>query len=601
LLITFVILLATIALLLSNRVPLEVSGFLCLLALIMTGVLSYEEAAAGFSNGVVVTVGALFVLGGALIRTGVAQAAADLLEKWSSGDPLRLMRLVVLTSSALSTVMSSTGTVALLLPTVVNASGKSGKSPSKFLLPLAYGSLFGGMLTLLGGSANLVADETLRNAGRPGFGFFSFTPIGVCILVFGLVYLHFWGYRKLPERAKPVDLDGGPTVIELLGQYGMYDNIYEVQLPPNRDLGCTTLEGFNLRTKYHLEVLALRQAGTGAAIVPKPNSPIENGATLYVQASEEDVKIFCEDFGAGFQKQPAQAPPLEGRSLAELILVPRSKLAGRSLVESQFFRQYGVRVLKVRRADQSLVESLAEARLRVGDTLLVEGSLTRLKTLANEYSDFVVIGLPREISPHDGLTPKGKLCLVITAIMIAAIVGKILAPPVAALAAAVALILTRCISMEESYAAVSWSSLFLVATMLPLGTALTKTGGIEFLTQNLFAAFGSDSSPYLILAAVYFLATILGQVMSNTAAAVLLAPLALDAALTMQVAPEPFLLVLAFGAQMSFLTPIASAGNTLVMVPGSYRFSDFLHLGLPLHLAGTVFSLVLAPWLFPFS
>lgn len=597
---TFVILLATIALLLSNRVPLEVSGFLCLLSLIVTGTLSYEEAAAGFSNGVVVTVGALFVLGGALVRTGVAQAAADLLEKWSSGDPLRLMLLVVLTSSALSTVMSSTGTVALLLPAVVSASARTGSSPSKFLLPLAYGSLFGGMLTLLGGSANLVADETLRNAGRPGFNFFSFTPIGASILVVGIFYLYFWGFRALPERAKPIHSNSGPTIQELLSHYGMYDNLYEVQLPASRDLGCATLEGLSLRMKYRLEVLALRQAGTGTVTVPAPSSPIGNGSVLYVQADEEDVKAFCQDYGAGFQRQPSQGTSIEGRGLAELILVPRSKLAERSLAESQFFRHYGVRVLKVRRADQELVTALSEARLRMGDTLLVEGPLARLKALADERTDFVVVGLPRELSPHDGLTPKGKLSLLITAVMIVTIVCKFLAPPVAALAAAIALILTRCISVEESYAAVSWSSLFLVATMLPLGTALTKTGGIDFLTQNLFQFLGDDSPPYVVLAGVYIMATILGQVMSNTAAAVLLAPLALEAATKMQVAPEPFLLVLAFGAQMSFLTPIASAGNTLVMAPGNYRFSDFLRLGLPLHVAGSIICLWIAPRLFPF-
>ncbi len=597
---TFIILLATIALLLSNRIPLEISGFLCLLALIVTGTLSFEEAAAGFSNGVVVTVGALFVLGGALIRTGVVQAAADLLEKWSSGDPLRLMRLVVLTSSALSTVMSSTGTVALLLPAVVNASSRTGNSPSKFLLPLAYGSLFGGMLTLLGGSANLVADETLRNAGRPGFHFFSFTPIGAAILVVGLLYLHFWGYRTLPERAKPVAPNVGPTVQELLGHYGMFDNLYAVQLPASRDLGCATLVGLNLRTNYRIEVLAVRQAGTGAVTVPAPSSPITNGATLYVQGLEDDVKAFSQDYGAGFQKQPTREASLGGRGLAELILTPRSKLAERSLAESQFFRHYGVRVLKVRRADQELVTALADARLRIGDTLLVEGPLTRLKALADEHADFVVVGLPREISPHDGLTPKGKLSLLITAAMIVAIITKLLAPPVAALSAAVALVLTRCISVEESYAAVSWSSLFLVATMLPLGTALTKTGGIEFINQILFETLGDGSPPYVALAGVYLLATILGQVMSNTAAAVLLAPLALETATNMQVAPEPFLLVLAFGAQMSFLTPIASAGNTLVMAPGNYRFSDFLRIGLPLHAAATAICLWVAPRLFPF-
>lgn len=598
--ITFIILFATIALLLSNRVPLEVSGFLCLLALIVTGTLSYEEAAAGFSNGVVVTVGALFVLGGALVRTGVAQAAADLLEKWSSGNPLRLMQLVVLTSSALSTVMSSTGTVALLLPAVVNASGRTGHSPSKFLLPLAYGSLFGGMLTLLGGSANLVADETLRNAGREGFHFFSFTPIGAAILVVGVLYLHFWGYRALPERAQPINPNSGPTVRELLGHYGMFDHLHEVQLPASRDLGCATLEGLNLRTDYRLEVLAVRQAGTGTVIVPSPSSQIANGTTLYVHGTEEDVKAFSQDYGAGFSKIVSEETPIEGRGLAELILVPRSKLAERSLVESQFFRHYGVRVLKVRRADQELVTALADVRLRTGDTLLVEGPLNRLKALANEHTDFVVVGLPRELSPHDGLTPKGKLSLLITTVMIMAIIAKLLAPPVAALAAAIALVLTRCISVEESYAAISWSSLFLVATMLPLGTALTKTGGIDFLTQNLFQVLGESSPPYVVLAGVYLLATILGQVMSNTAAAVLLAPLALEAATRMQVAPEPFLLVLAFGAQMSFLTPIASAGNTLVMAPGGYRFSDFLRIGLPLHAAATAICLWVAPRLFPF-
>lgn len=598
--ITFLILFATIALLLSNRVPLEVSGFLCLLALVATGTLSYDEAATGFSNGVVITVGSMFVLGGALVRTGVAQAAADLLEKLSSGDPLRLMLLIVLVSTSLSTVMSSTGTVALLLPAVVSASGRTGHSPSKFLLPLAYGSLFGGMLTLIGGSANLVADETLRNAGREGFHFFSFTPIGASITLFGICYLYFWGYRALPERAKPVHPDTGPTVQELLGDYGMLENLYEIQLSASRDLGCTTLQDLNLRTTHRLEVLAMRLPGTGVVTVAAPSSEIASGTTLYVQGDKDDVKAFTQQCGAGYSKISPQGAPLEGRGVAELILVPRSTLAERSLAESQFFQHYGVRALKVRRADQELVAALADVRLRTGDTLLVEGPLNRLKALAKEHTDFVVVGLPRELSPDEGLTPKGKLTLFITGLMIFAMVVKLMVPPVAALSAAVALVLTRCISVEQSYSAIGWSSLFLVATMLPMGTALTKTGGIDFLTDNLFELLGASSPPYVALVGVYILATLLGQVMSNTAAAVLLAPLALDAADQLQVAPEPFLLVLAFGAQMSFLTPIASAGNTLVMAPGGYKFSDFFRIGLPLHAAATAICLGIAPRLYPF-
>lgn len=598
----FLVLLVVVLLLLWGKFPMELVGLASIVALVLIGAVTQQEATEGFGNGVVVTLGGLFVVGGALIKTGIAQFAGDVMERLSQGRPVRLLMLVVLVAATLSTVLSSTGTVALLIPAVVNASRTAGRSPSKFLIPLAYGSLIGGMITLVGGTPNLIANGSLIELGREGLAFFSFAWVGVPILLTALVYFALVGYRLLPDRVDVGSKFTPPSIDELLLEYGVYDDLHKVTLPSEERWDPVTLADLRLRSDYHIDVLAVRERGTGLIIPPTANTVLVPGMVIFVKALPEHLKLAADEFGIDARPYKAgpSDTPIAGRALAELLLVPRSSLAGKSLAEARFFRRYGVRVVRVRRGGMNLDGDVAETRLRFGDALLVEGSVSKLAELEREKFDFVVIGPPQGSHKIKGLDRSGKIALSICIAMLLCIGFNWLTPAIAGVSAAIAMILFRCLSLEDAYASIQWSSLLLVATMLPLGTALTNTGGLDFLAEGLLHFVG-DRGPYAALVGVYLVSTLLGQVMSNTATALLLMPLAVDISKTLNVAPEPMLLGVAFGAAMSFLTPVASPVNTLVMVPGEYRFGDFVKLGLPLHILATTICLVVVPWVYPFE
>lgn len=598
----FFVLAVVVLLLLWGKVPAELVGLSAVFVLAQLGSVTPAEATEGFGNSIVITMGGLFVLGGALIKTGVAQLAGEMMERGSGGHPRRLLVLVVLVSATLSTVLSSTGTVALLIPAVVAAANAAGRSPSKYLIPLAYGSLLGGMLTLVGGPPNLIAQDALVTAGRPGVGFFSFAGVGGPILLLSVGYLAFFGERWLPQRVKPAPPDLSPGVDDLLREYGVLEDLHKVTLPPEGRWRPVTLGELRLRSDYGVDVAAIREVGTGVACMPTASTLLRAGQVLFARATQESLDRLSHELGATARpyRTSAEPVPVTPRALAELILVPRSRLNGKSLAESRFFQRFGVKVVQIRRGEKNLSGDITEIPLRFGDALLVEGPLAKLAELQRERFEFVVVGVPKGAEPSAGLSTGGRKTLAVCVAMLLSILLGWLSPSMAAVLAGIAVIGVGCLTLEEAYESMQWSSLFLVATMLPLGTALSKSGGVDFLAERLLAVVGSQSS-LAALAGIYLIATTLGQVMSNTATALILTPLAMDTAAALGVAPEPMVMGAAFGSAMAFLTPVASPVNTLVVVPGEYHFFDFARIGLPLHLTASLLCLWLIPRVYPFA
>jgi len=598
--IVFAILALTMILFLLDRLPMELVGLMSLLALVLTGSIEASEALAGFSNSVVVVLAGLFVVGGALFKTGVASSTARLLERWSDGSPQRLLWLVMAVSAGLSAVMSSTGTAAVLIPAVVAAARKNRLSPSKYLIPLAYGCLIGGMITLIGTAPNLVVNAALRDSGRAGFGFLSFAPAGLAILVAAMIYLSTVGRRLLPEHSEELDSIQAPTLQQILSEYRALENLQQLRIPLTSRWTPRTLGQLRLRSDHGIDVLSLREPGTGLVLVPTVDSKILAGSTLFVRGQGQDLERFCLTYGATvspYTPQEQDAP--QGWGVAEVLLTPRSKLLGKSLAELNFARRYGVRVLKIRSASRELVEQVAETKLRFGDTLLLEGPWRQLQDLQRERFQFVVVGLPTEFSFQERLSARGWLSLALMAAMLLTITLGLLPTVVAVLLTAVLAILSGCLDMEEAYQSISWASVFLVATMLPMATALQKTGGLDYLTRGLLHWTGGRG-PVVVLVGLFLLTALLSQVISNTATTVLLAPVALDTAQILKVAPEPLLMAVAIAASAAFLTPVASPVNTLVLGPGGYRFVDFVKVGLPLQLIVLAITTLMLPLLFPF-
>lgn len=617
------VLLGAVALFVSDRVRLDVVALLVILALTLTGSLTPAQALAGFADPLVVMIAALFVVSGALVQTGVADAFGRALGRLAGGGETRMVVAVMLATGLLSAFMSSTGTVAVMLPIVMAMAWRAGVSPSKLLIPTAYAALVGGMLTLIATPPNLVASQALEGAGRAPFGFFAFTPFGLGMLAVSVAFMATLGRRLLPARAPaaPGAEARGDVPRESLTavaeRFGLPTSLARVVLPPGSPLVGRRLKELRWPERLGVQVLAVDTEPAAAAGGARsrrhlgrskrigPDTTLAAHDRLLLQGSPEALATVATRAGT-------EAEPVDGEELAEgvvpanlgfaeVLLPPRSSWIGKSLAELRFRERYGVQVVAVLRGPERVrlgegEKRLAALRLRFGDTLLLQGPVKAVAELRRERHDAVVLseaGEPPE-APRRRKAP--MVVVVLLAMLLVMTVGWV-APVVAVLLAVIALVLTGAISMEEAYRAVQWESVVLIAGMLPLATALELSGGVAYLADGVVALLG-DSAPLVLLAGVYLVTTALGQLMSNTATAVLIAPIALRAALDLGVAPEPVMMMVALAAASSFCTPMASPVNTLVVGPGKYRFSDFVRVGLPMQALMLVVGLTLIPLLF---
>jgi len=617
------VLLGAVALFVSDRVRLDVVALLVILALTLTGSLTPAQALAGFADPLVVMIAALFVVSGALVQTGVADAFGRALGRLAGGGETRMVVAVMLATGLLSAFMSSTGTVAVMLPIVMAMAWRAGVSPSKLLIPTAYAALVGGMLTLIATPPNLVASQALEGAGRAPFGFFAFTPFGLGMLAVSVAFMATLGRRLLPARAPaaPGAEARGDVPRESLTavaeRFGLPTSLARVVLPPGSPLVGRRLKELRWPERLGVQVLAVDTEPAAAAGGARsrrhlgrskrigPDTTLAAHDRLLLQGSPEALATVAARAGT-------EAEPVDGEELAEgvvpanlgfaeVLLPPRSSWIGKSLAELRFRERYGVQVVAVLRGPERVrlgegEKRLAALRLRFGDTLLLQGPVKAVAELRRERHDAVVLseaGEPPE-APRRRKAP--MVVVVLLAMLLVMTVGWV-APVVAVLLAVIALVLTGAISMEEAYRAVQWESVVLIAGMLPLATALELSGGVAYLADGVVALLG-DSAPLVLLAGVYLVTTALGQLMSNTATAVLIAPIALRAALDLGVAPEPVMMMVALAAASSFCTPMASPVNTLVVGPGKYRFSDFVRVGLPMQALMLVVGLTLIPLLF---
>lgn len=597
----FLILSATILLFASDRMRLDVVALMALLALSLSGILTPAEALAGFSDPVVIMIAALFVVGGGLFRTGVAERFGRALGSVAGSSRASLTATVMLGAGVLSAFMSSTGTVAVMLPVTAALAWGAGISPSLLLIPLSVGSLFGGLLTLIGTPPNIVVANQLAAAGHAPFRFFDFTPIGLAVLAMGIGVLALLGGRLLPARASadgPASADGVATVPgeELARGYNV-GPISRLRVTAASPLIGQSPAAAQLRQRYGTNILAIRRAhgpgGRRQRLGATSEEAIRAGDELDVQGASGRVDRLRSEQGLEHVGAPQQAEAM----LAEVLLTPRSRLVGRTLADTRFRTRYGANVLSLRRQGELVDGPLADVTLRFADTLLVAGAPHRIELLRRDVGDFVVVA-----QGIDGRTARfGRRQYSAVAIMIgmmALLTFEVVPAVFAVLLAAVAMVLARCIDMEVAYRSINWESVVLIAAFLPVATALQKTGGMDLIVAQLqpVAAMG----PLAMMAAIFILTGLLSQVISNTATAVLLAPVAIGAAAQLGVSPYPLAMAVAVAASSAFATPVATPVNMLVLGPGAYRFGDFLKTGLLLQALVLLITLLLVPLLFPF-
>ena len=627
---TFAILGLTIALFIFSRLRADLVALLSLLALFATGILTSKQALSGFADSTVIMVAALFVVGEGLSRTGITAWLGQFFMRQAGDSDLRLMVVVMLGTAVLSAFLSNTGTVAMLLPAVVAASWRIGGLPSRFLLPMAIAANLGGLMTLIGSPPNIVVSDTLVAAGFASFGFFEFAIIGIPLTLAAAAFVLLFGRKLLPSHQtsdRPVDLD--QSMGRLSESYRLTGKLFRVRVRNasslvgktladaalGRDFGVTVLDVFQEadpdeqpasrrdRRRHGLqERLDWLQADEGR--LPSADTVIRAQDMLLVKGDPNAVTDLTERFNVGVQPVDPSHERLSDLLLsqevgvAEVILTPRSRYSGQTVAESQIGDTYQVQVITVRRGDSLLPRK--STQLQFGDSLLVRGKWENIERIGKETDNFVVVGEPQAMARQViDLTPRSLIAVLTLLGMVALMLFNVMPTVMAVLLAAAVMVITGCVTPDGAYRAINWQTVILIAAMLPMSIALEITGGAELIANGLISTLGTVG-PLAMLAGAFLLTTGFSQVMSNTATTVLVAPIVLQAALGLGIAPQPMLMMVAVGAGAAFLTPIASPTNTLVLAPGGYSWGDYARIGLPLLLLVLFISLLIVPIAWPF-
>ncbi len=604
----FCVLLSLIVLFIIDQIRIDLVAILGLLALMFGGILTPSEAVAGFGDTTVVLIASLMIVGDGLFQTGVAAWIGNKLGQIAGRSEPRILVILMTAVAVLSAFISSTGTVAIMLPVAVSLAQRAGISPARLLLPLAYAALIGGMLTLIGTPPNLIAAEALAATGRPPLGFFSFTPVGLTVLLtvtLTLVVLRHW---LLPVRAITVTDDKrSPTLAELAAEYRLTKGLAQVRVLADSPLAGQTLAETRLRSRYGITVVGIRRWPESRSEPSLPRAVtaatrILAGDLLDVIGEREALEFFCRQERAVIQSVSSQLPFGPDLHVIEVALTPRSRFEGKTIATAELRQLFGVTVLGVRRLGQPFSGDLAHEPLRFGDTLLVAGAPAQLEAIVRSqqtFGDLAIVAFPRDMVASDQpFSQRAWVAIAIMGVMLITMATGWFPIVTIALTAAVAMVLGGCVSLKDVYQRLNWESLVLIAAMLPMATALTKTGGATLIAEQLVAALG-NFSPLTILAGIFIVTSVLSQFISNTATAVLIMPIALGVSEQLGLAPEPLLITAAIAASTAFATPVASPVNTLVLAPGGYRFIDYIRAGIPLQVLVLVVCLVVVPILFP--
>lgn len=606
---TLVILAISVTMFIIGRVRSDVVAVCAMAALLIFGILTPAEALAGFSSTVVIMMVGLFVVGGAIFQTGLAKAASHRIMALAGGNDTFMFLLVMFATAIIGAFVSNTGTIALMMPVVVSVATQKGMHPGRMLMPLAFASSMGGMLTLIGTPPNLVIQEALTQAGETPLTFFSFTPVGLIIVVIGVLLMlplsrMFLGKRKQKDGDAA---NKGKTLDQLVEEYNLQHQLRRYHITPQSPITGQTLAELDLRNRFGVSVMEIRRkaARSGRFIrnvkqsMPMPDSMMQAEDIIYISGDNEQMDRFAKDMK--LEQLDDTGIDFYDLGIAELVLMPTSQLNGARLKTSGLREHYNVNVLGIRRSHNYILNDLSEEKLHAGDVLLVQGSWTNIGQLAGENEDWVVLGQPKEQAQKVILTNKAPIAGAIMVLMVAMMMFDFIpiAPVTAVIIAGLLMVLTGCFrNVEAAYKTINWESIVLIAAMMPMSTALEKTGVSAQISHTLVDSLGS-MSPLVLLAGIYLTTSVMTMFISNTATAVLMAPIALSAAKQIHASPYAFLFAVTIAASMCFMSPFSTPPNALVMRAGQYTFMDYVKVGFPLQLVIGVVMVFLLPIIFP--
>ena len=627
--ITLIILIITVAMFIWGRVRADIVALSALAALLVLGILTPAEALAGFSSPIVIMMIGLFVVGGAIMQTGLAKLTGNKLMALSRGNETVTFLLVMLVTSFIGAFVSNTGTVALMMPIIMSLAAGSGMQSSRFLMPLAFAGSLGGMLTLIGTPPNLVIDEVLTEAGFKPLAFFSFFPVGIIVIAIGIIVLMPLSKIFLSQKQNGKKKKNGKSLDDLVDEYQLLDNLHRYIVPSKRtaaaidengqmmDIVGKTLKDLSIQKKYGVSIIEIRnEKKSRLGLVKdvnqnmaKSSSTIAVHDTLYIMGDEEKIERFAQDYD--LRKMKDVKIDFYDLGLTEIVVMPTSNFAGLRIGDANLRKRFGINVLGVKRGGSSfdgkvgkeyITDNLIATRLHVGDMLLVQGEWTNLAHLTADTTNWVVLDQPEKTADKVLLDYKAPVAAAIMLLMIAMMVFDFIpvAPVTAVIIAGLLTVFAGCFrNVEAAYKTINWESIVLIAAMMPMSTALEKTGASALVSQGLVDSLGS-MGPTALLAGIYFTTSLMTMFISNTATAVLMAPIALVAAQQVGVSPYSFLFAVTLGASMCFASPFSTPPNALVMKAGGYTFMDYVKVGLPLQIIiGVVMTFVL-PLLFPY-
>ncbi len=590
----------------TGKVRMDAIALMVIVAFVLSGTLTLNEAFSGFSDPNVILIAALFIIGDGLVRTGVATKMGAWLVSVAGNSETKMLIYLMLTVAGLGAFMSSTGVVAIFIPVVLSVSARMNTSPSRLMMPLSFAGLISGMMTLVATPPNLVVNSELLREGLHGFSFFSVTPIGLVVLILGIVYMLAVRFMLKTDNGDSArDGRKRSTFRDLIREYHLTGRARRLAIRPGSPMIGQRLDDLKLRERYCANVIGVERWRRFRRVIVNVNGVSEFRArdVLLIDrsASDVDLRQFCGE-------QMLEPMVLRGEyfadqaldvGMAEVALIPDSEMIGKTVREIAFRTRFGLNIVGMKRDGKAMDGSVVDEPLQLGDILLVVGNWRQIALLAKRGRDFVVLNMPVEVddaSPAHSQAPHAIFCLVL---MVALMLTDEIPNPIAAIIACLLMGKFRCINAESAYKAIHWPSIILIVGMMPFALALQKTGGVDLVVKGLMDVAGGEG-PYLMLGCLFMMCAAIGLFISNTATAVLMAPIALAAAKSMGVSPYPFAMVVAMAASAAFMTPVSSPVNTLVLGPGKYSFSDFVKIGVPFTILVMVVCVLLIPVLFPF-
>lgn len=590
----------------TGKVRMDAIALMVIVAFVLSGTLTLNEAFSGFSDPNVILIAALFIIGDGLVRTGVATKMGAWLVSVAGNSETKMLIYLMLTVAGLGAFMSSTGVVAIFIPVVLSVSARMNTSPSRLMMPLSFAGLISGMMTLVATPPNLVVNSELLREGLHGFSFFSVTPIGLVVLILGIVYMLAVRFMLKTDNGDSArDGRKRSTFRDLIREYHLTGRARRLAIRPGSPMIGQRLDDLKLRERYCANVIGVERWRRFRRVIVNVNGVSEFRARdvllIDMSASDVDLRQFCGE-------QMLEPMVLRGEyfadqaldvGMAEVALIPDSEMIGKTVREIAFRTRFGLNIVGMKRDGKAMDGSVVDEPLQLGDILLVVGNWRQIALLAKRGRDFVVLNMPVEVddaSPAHSQAPHAIFCLVL---MVALMLTDEIPNPIAAIIACLLMGKFRCINAESAYKAIHWPSIILIVGMMPFALALQKTGGVDLVVKGLMDVAGGEG-PYLMLGCLFVMCAAIGLFISNTATAVLMAPIALAAAKSMGVSPYPFAMGVAMAASAAFMTPVSSPVNTLVLGPGKYSFSDFVKIGVPFTILVMVVCVLLIPVLFPF-